>query len=254
MLMCVLASGSKGNSIFVGRPGRGILVDAGLSCRQLLKRMKQAGIDPGWVEALVITHEHTDHIQGAGTLARTLGVKMAASPGTWQAMGRIKGVEQLHLPPGQELALGGLRIRAFSVVHDAADPIGLVVEAEGRRVGIATDMGLVTHLVLTRLTGCQALVVEANHDPALLASGPYPPQLKQRIASTHGHLSNPAAARMLAQLMHQDLNWVVLAHLSEENNRPELAMAPARRVLAAMARPPRLTVACQHAPTPVIEL
>jgi len=222
----VLASGSRGNAILVCSSRTRILVDAGLSGKQLNQRLDKSPAKGSDLHALLITHEHTDHVQGAGVLSRRWGLPVYLSQGTLENL--PKQVGQLaagHIfSCGSSFRIGDLTIRTFSIPHDARDPVGFVVEHEGTRLGICTDLGVATQLVRARLQGCHALVLESNHDPHLLLTGPYPPHLKQRVCGRHGHLSNPNSCALLKELYHEGLRSVVLAHLSEVNNSPAHVM------------------------------
>ncbi|ADK84270.1 beta-lactamase [Desulfarculus baarsii DSM 2075] len=251
---CVLASGSKGNATYIEGDGGAILVDAGLSARELQRRMAMAELDPGEIQAVVLTHEHGDHCRGVRVLARRLGVPVLATPKTWAQVQDKKGVAFEPIQAGQALEYCGLHLQPFSVSHDAADPIGLTIGCGGARLGLCTDLGVATKLVQTRLGGCHALILEANHDPEMLSQGPYPPWLKQRVRSRVGHLSNHDSAQLLTELMHVGLGQVVLAHLSETNNFPELARRAAEGVVRWAGLNTRVEVAAQGEPTPVLEV
>lgn len=255
MRFCLLASGSRGNALWIESGGEALLVDAGVSCRQVNLRAAEAGLKIDRLKALVLSHEHGDHLSGARVLARKHGVHVYATEGTaraWLNSGGEAPGGLTHLRPGEPVRIGVFRITPFSTSHDVADPVMFRVEnGSGQVLGVATDLGIATRLVEDRLSGCHALVLESNHDPHLLTEGPYPWPLKQRIRSRVGHLSNGQASELLTRLCHPGLERVVLAHLSETNNRPDLAHAAAAPVL-----PPHvaLSVAEQHRPTPVFEI
>lgn len=251
---CLLASGSKGNAYFVKSGSSAVLVDCGISARQTLLRMQAVGLDEGAVKAIIITHEHKDHTNGARVLAKRLRCPVMATPATWQAMGGLESVRHQPFEAGRAFEVDGLKFRPFTVSHDAADPVGLVVSAGSARLGIATDLGIVTRLVLTRLTGCQALIVESNHDPVLLANGPYQQWLKQRVRSREGHLSNQQGAELLSRVQTKELRHVVLAHLSEINNRPELAQEASSQALERAGSRASLHVAAQAVPSEFFEI
>ncbi len=230
LFLAVLASGSSGNCCYLETSAGALLVDAGLSARETLRRLKELGRDPARVEAILVTHEHIDHARGVRVLARQLGVPVRGTAGTLDALPEeVPGAREL--PSGESERMGGFTVSPFSLPHDAADPVGFVLEAGGVRVGVATDLGCVTGLARERLAGCGALVLESNHDERMLMEGPYPWHLKQRIRSRRGHLSNGDAAEMLAGLWHRRLRAVVLAHLSETNNLPRLALEGARAAM-----------------------
>ena len=326
MRMTVLASGSKGNSTLVSSSRTRILVDAGLSCRELLKRMQLAGEDPASVDAILITHEHQDHIQGVAVLARKLGIPVYFTEATHRAWTRWmtpqkrvtyadwleqrrreaaeRQPEEAEAPPvdlmaaasadlcddsdpseivgnpaepgaeirpvrnpaalpsvqffaaGKEFSIGDIAVTPFTIPHDAADPVGFVFSAEGVRIGIATDLGYMPPNAKLALRGCDVLMLESNHDLEMLRDGPYPWSVKQRVMSRVGHLSNDAAAEFLEKNYDGTAAFVVLAHLSQSNNLPQLARLAAERALcdrmSLLAN--KLLLAEQHTPLEAIVL
>jgi phosphoribosyl 1,2-cyclic phosphodiesterase len=298
--MTVLASGSRGNSTVISTDKTRLLVDAGLSCRELMKRMAAAGEDPYTLDGIVITHEHQDHVQGLAVLARKLGVPVyfteathrawmrwmvpqkrvsyadwlaarqaekqtqsdgnpgsastttgadsvrddnvvedeeesATSPATSPAktpeeLTRLPGVE--YFRAGQTFCIGDIEVFPFTIPHDAVDPVGFVFQSQGLRVAIATDLGYMPPNALAALRRCDVLMIESNHDLEMLRDGPYPWSVKQRVMSRVGHLSNHALAEYLTGEYDGQARYVVLAHLSENNNLPELARLSAERALA----------------------
>ncbi|MEW6263702.1 MAG: MBL fold metallo-hydrolase [Thermodesulfobacteriota bacterium] len=252
---CPLASGSKGNALWVETGDGAVLVDAGLAGRELMRRLDAAGLNPGALQAILISHEHRDHVSGAGVLARRLRLPIYLNQATRRrAAFLLDHVETRDFRTGEPFRLAGLAIQPFSVSHDAADPSGFIFERQGVKLGLATDLGVSTSLVRERLAGCRGLILEANHDPQMLMNGPYPWEIKMRVKSRHGHLSNQDAAELLAQVAHAGLAHVVLAHLSEVNNRPELALAVVGSAVNTPARGFTLTAAGQHAPGPLREI
>ncbi len=252
---CFLASGSKGNCLYLESDGRALLIDCGISRRQVFLRMEAAGLKPSSLEAIVLTHEHGDHVRGVRVLSQKLGGLPVLATAATAAACRLDGPVAFEtFEAGGRFQAAGMELTAFSLPHDAADPVGLVVANHSARLGVATDLGKPTALVKNRLAGCGALVLECNHDPGLLANGPYPPWLKQRVASRHGHLSNQQGAELLAELHHQGLRRVVLAHLSETNNTPALAAAGAADCLGRLDSRAALAVAGQYRPTEVMEI
>lgn len=251
---CVLASGSKGNSTYIEGPGGALLIDAGLSAKQLVMRMEAKGLDPYEIQGVVVTHEHQDHCRGVRVLCKRLGVPAMTSPKTWEAMQDRQGVFLEELPSECSLEICGLHLRTFSTSHDAMDPMGLVVSCGGASLGICTDLGAPTPVVRHRLSGCNGLVLEANHDPNMLLQGPYPAWLKQRVKGNKGHMSNRQSADLLAELIHHGMQQVVLAHLSETNNFAELARREAQGVMDAAGCKAKLHVASQDEPTEVLEV
>ncbi len=302
----VLASGSKGNSTVISGGRTRILVDAGLSCRELFRRMKLAGEDPQTLDAIIITHEHQDHVNALSVTARKLGIPVYFTEATHRAWMRwiaprrqmtyAQWLEQCRKqaaerqakaelpssdadpddpegppepqvaetsasepPPtpapepapkakkvkedptwlpaveyfqaGQPFEIGDIQVSPFTIPHDASDPVGFVFRAEGVRMGVATDLGYIPPNVKAQLTGVDLLLLESNHDLEMLRDGPYPWSVKQRVLSRVGHLSNEAAARFLQDDYDGQAAFVILAHLSENNNLPELARVAAERAL-----------------------
>ena len=227
---CNLASGSAGNATLVeasdGLSRTRVLIDCGLGWRQLGAALARHGLTPDDVNAVIVTHEHGDHVGSAPLLVQRHGVALWASAGTAQAM-RDAGYEGTCrvARDGQTLSIGALQILPFTVPHDAREPLQLRCSDGARDLGILTDLGHVTPYVLSQLAHCHALMLESNHDPAMLAASRYPPFLKRRVGGLHGHLSNEQAAAALTSLRHAALNTVVAAHLSERNNLPTLAQA-----------------------------
>jgi phosphoribosyl 1,2-cyclic phosphodiesterase len=228
MRFCSLGSGSGGNATLVeasqGITTTRVLVDAGFSERELTKRLARAGCTPADLDAIFVTHEHGDHVGCAVGFARRHGLTLITSRGSWRAVSR----EEIDPPSlqfarsGDAISLGDLELRPFAVPHDAQEPLQLCLSDGAGRLGIVTDLGCAPDSVSAALQGCHALLLECNHDEAMLRAGPYPPMLKRRILGTHGHLSNEAAADLLARCQHGALQAVVAAHLSEKNNSPAL--------------------------------
>jgi phosphoribosyl 1,2-cyclic phosphodiesterase len=330
----VLASGSKGNSTIVSGGHTRILVDAGLSCRELFRRMRLAGEEPETLDAIIITHEHSDHIHGLAVTARKLGIPVYFTEGTHRAWMRWLAprrqmtyaqwleqcrqqaaarqaeidaaalecesdesdeddvempvsagrqetpeatvtvqaaavVEQEPLEPakdptwlpcvqyfraGEAFLIGDIAVSPFTIPHDATDPVGFVFQAEGVRMAVATDLGYIPPNVKAQLKGVDLLLLESNHDLEMLRDGPYPWSVKQRVLSRVGHLSNEAAATYLETEYDGQATYVILGHLSESNNLPELARITAERALNGRASllANRLLLAAQHEPlTPI---
>ena len=254
LTLCVLASGSRGNATYLSDGDTAILIDAGLSGVEIQRRMAAKGLDPHRLNAILVSHEHSDHIQGVGVLSRRFNLTVYINDATRQAsqnaLGRLAGVQAFTC--GHTFSIGNLAVHPFSISHDAEDPAGFTIRSNGCKVGVATDLGVVTGVVKTHLSACDALILEANHDPQMLIDGPYPWPLKQRIRSRTGHLSNDDTAQLLETLMHERLAHVVLAHLSEENNTPEMAKQTVHRILNLSAT--RLHVATQAAGCRVLTL
>jgi phosphoribosyl 1,2-cyclic phosphodiesterase len=237
----MLASGSRGNCALVSSSSTRILVDAGISCREIFKRMKSLGEDPHSLSAVVITHEHCDHIYGVATLAKKLNIPVFMTGATYQhwqrAMRDENGVKPKierfeQFESGHTFHVGDIAVKPFTIPHDAVDPVGFTFRAEGVKVGIATDLGYIPASVRDHLRGCDVLVMESNHDVEMLRVGPYPWSVKQRVMSRVGHLSNLALADFFTNDYDNNATFVVLAHLSEQNNHPEIARREAERALA----------------------
>lgn len=223
----VLGSGSRGNCIALTCDGATLLVDAGFSARETERRARVSGVALETVVGIVITHEHSDHVSGATRLARRLRAPVLTAPGTWQALrtGFCATTEHRALGLTMRAEIGPFVVHATPTSHDAAEPIAVAVQcADGERVGIAHDLGRPTAGVRFLLRELSAVVLEANHDEMRLRTCGYPPSVQQRIASSTGHLSNRAAAELLAEICHAGLGLVVLAHLSERSNEPREAL------------------------------
>jgi len=224
----VLGSGSRGNATLIQAGATTVLLDCGFSLAQLEQRLARRALRVQDLDAVVVTHEHGDHVGGVAVLARTYGLPVWATPGTARAAG-------LHLLPECRLfdchapfAIDDVHVAPFPVPHDAREPCQFVFGDGARRLGILTDVGCSTPHIIASLNGCDALMLECNHDLTMLVTGEYSPRLKQRVGGRHGHLNNDQAAGLLAALDRSKLRHLVAAHLSEKNNRPELA----RRALA----------------------
>ena len=224
MQICPLGSGSSGNSIYLRAGETHLLIDAGLPGQVIARSLATLGVAVADIAGILITHEHSDHLRGIPLLARKYNLPVYASGGTADELAWMlpDNVDVRRLSP-EGTRFDDVDVRHFSVSHDAADPVGYIFECDGVRVAMATDLGCVTREVKKAISGCQVIVLESNHDEDMLATGPYPEYLKQRIRSRYGHLSNHQAADALKNAWHEDLRHVVLAHLSRENNDPILA-------------------------------
>jgi phosphoribosyl 1,2-cyclic phosphodiesterase len=236
----VLASGSRGNSAVVSTSRTRILVDAGISCRETYKRIRAVGEDPRALSAILITHEHSDHVYGLATLAKKLQIPLYMTGATHQHWARSVRNEQGEVPAiarlekfssGRSFQIGDIAVTSFTIPHDAADPVGFTFCGEGVKIGLATDLGYLPPNVCDHLRGCDVLVIESNHDLEMLRGGPYPWSVKQRVMSRVGHLSNDALADFFSGDYDGSASFVVLAHLSEQNNHPEIARRAAEKAL-----------------------
>jgi phosphoribosyl 1,2-cyclic phosphodiesterase len=243
-----LGSGSEGNALLVekssGATTTRVLLDCGFSAKEVERRLARIGIQADQIDAIVITHEHTDHIGGALTLARKWSIPLYMSWGTAKAVGADEAPVELNVLWGDEtVAVGDLELRPYTVPHDAREPLQYVFSDGASRLGVLTDVGVATPHITSVLSGCDALVLECNHDVQMLAASRYPQSLKARIGGNHGHLNNDAAAEILASLDRSKLRHLVAAHLSQQNNSPELAQAAMAAVLG--AAPTEVVVASQ---------
>jgi phosphoribosyl 1,2-cyclic phosphodiesterase len=258
MKVAVLGSGSAGNSVLVSAGETRLLIDAGFSARSLADRLEQLGVSPDSITGIVVTHDHGDHTRGMGVFARRHGTPLHLTERTREACSKLlTGDERVvEYRPGAPFTVRNLRVESFYTVHDAADPVGISIvdERSGIRVGVATDLGRPTAQIRHALSGCDFLVLEANHDDVMLRTGPYPAAVKQRIASSHGHLSNQAAAQLAVELLHPRLAGVVLAHLSRECNRPFLAERVVGDALRKAGWEGHLEVAMQDRPTQLLDI
>ncbi len=252
----VLASGSKGNASIVEGPGGSVLVDCGISRRALLGRAEELGVDVSRVVAVVLTHEHSDHVGGLSVFCNRFDGPLFATAGTVAARRYLTELPFTLVGHEDELELAGMRVRTFPTSHDVADPIGLRFSTADDALGFCTDTGELGEKALEALTDTRILALESNHDERMLATGDYPAYLKARVGGPTGHLSNAQAAEAIARLVGPDTETVVAMHLSQENNRPSLCVRTLAEAVGAEvgasedgrpeARTPdgRLTICC----------
>jgi phosphoribosyl 1,2-cyclic phosphodiesterase len=254
----ILGSGSSGNATIVEAGETTVLIDAGFSGRDLERRLAAAEIEWSSISALLVTHDHGDHTMGMGIVARRWGIPLFLTARTRAACARLlDGTERVMFYSAAEpVEIGSLRVEPFLTVHDAVDPVAVTVTETdtGEKLGIATDLGRPTSTVRHALAGCHLLILEANHDEILLRESPYPWSVKTRIGGSHGHLSNRAAAELAAELWHDRLGGVVLAHLSERANDPELARDTVCQALDRLGFGGPVQVARQEAPLETIRV
>lgn len=225
MKYCVLGSGSKGNCTYVEAGGVSLLIDAGFSGKEIEKRLAAIDRDMKDVKALLISHEHNDHLKGVAVLARRYRIPIFATQATFAAGRRVLGDVPFYeeFKAGATFHLGEISIHPFRISHDCVDPVAFVFEHGSVSLGYCTDTGMVSRLMSHRLAGCNGLIFESNHDQEMLKNGPYPFRLKQRVSSNKGHLANSETASFLSDLLHSELSHITLAHLSQTNNDPYLA-------------------------------
>ena len=247
MRVCLLASGSRGNSTLIEVDGCRILIDAGLSGKETERRLATLGLTGEDIDAILVTHEHHDHVGGIGPLARRYNLPVHIDRQTHAALPKLGKIEQLcHFTAGESFTCRGVSVASFSTTHDAVNPVGFTLTSGEGKIGFATDLGIPTRLVAEHLKECRVLVLEANHDVEMLQNGSYPWDLKQRIRSRHGHLSNSESCRLLEDVSWSGLEAVFLAHLSEENNCPAAAERLFRQTLLDCGCAPTIIVGKQN--------
>lgn len=230
-----IASGSSGNCIYIGDDRTGFLVDAGISCKAILGSLKNIGICTDTIKALLVTHEHSDHIKSAGVVSRKLNIPIYANSKTWETMdgslGKIKSENIKIFETGSEFEIENVKIRPFSTPHDAIEPVGFSLNIKGIKIGFATDLGHFSQEVRDGLKNSDFVMLESNHDVEMLKAGSYPYFLKRRIMGEHGHLSNEAAGYAACELINSGINQIMLGHLSRENNFPQLAYETVKGIM-----------------------
>jgi len=255
MEFSVLGSGSRGNSVYIESKKTSILIDCGFSGKEITARLKAIGKDINKLDAIFVTHEHNDHISGVGVLSRRCRLPVFSNTKTLEAgkskLGKL--FKSCDISPGDKVEFQDLEIRPFSISHDTEDPVGYVIGNGTVRLGCCTDTGKVSHLMKQRLKGLNGLILEFNHDLEMLAKGPYPLALQQRVRSSQGHLANDAAAALLRELWHEGVTHVVLAHLSEVNNLPQLALQEALKAIPD-ENAGKIILARQNGPTSILSL
>jgi len=256
----VLVSGSRGNAVLVRTGEVAVLLDAGVAARRIFAALEDLGLDKSELQAVIVSHEHSDHTSGVGAVARKLRIPLYINEGTLDRcahrIGDVPGGVE-YFETGRSFSIRDLVIHPFASSHDAEDSCNFTFRREGdeeRKLGVATDLGFPTALAVTKLRHCTTLVLESNHDERMLMEGPYDWALKQRIKSINGHLSNLQAVGVVSQVMHQGLQNLVLAHLSEINNDPKLALNTMREFLQTIRSDIRLLVASQNRHTPLLNV
>jgi len=232
---CTLASGSSGNCHFITNGRENLLIDAGLSGKMIQDKLLDIGHDPQKLTGILISHEHNDHIKGAGILSRRFDLPIYANEPTWKAMedkiGSVKSHNKKTFETKKEMNIGDIQITPFNISHDAVEPVGFILKNNNIKISIATDLGYIDEGIINKMEDSDLVVLESNHDVDMLKTGSYPYYLKRRILSDIGHLSNEAAGNAIVDLIKKNVNKVLLAHLSRENNFPELAMITIKNIL-----------------------
>ena len=248
MRFASLGSGSRGNATLIEASSTRLLLDCGFAAREVEQRLAALGVDPTTLDAILVTHEHQDHIRGVGPLARRYRIPVWTTRGTCRS-GRLGKLPELNLiqPHQPEFDIGTLRVRPYAVPHDAREPVQFTFRGRDRHLGVLTDTGLITPHIVESLGRCDALLLECNHDTLMLAEGPYPPALQRRVGGELGHLSNRQAASLLEQLDRECIQHLVAAHLSEKNNHPDLARTTLCHAAPDIAS--RIAVTAQDDPT-----
>ena len=227
LALCPLFSGSSGNSVYISLGGTRLLVDAGVSASRIEANLREIGVDLSQIDAVLITHEHVDHIRALGVLCKRYALPVYASEGTWDAiLQKEPGIPRRCMRTfytGEDFYIGKLGVHPFAIPHDAQEPVGYAFSCGELRCAVATDIGHIDEGWMRAVSGCQALVLEANHDVEMVERGPYPQRLKRRILSRNGHLCNDDCAKALLELAKKGTKAVFLSHLSADNNLPELA-------------------------------
>lgn len=262
MKFCALASGSSGNCICVSSKHTSLLVDAGISGKKIEAGLCDAGVSPDSISAILVTHDHTDHTQGVAVFAHKYGIPICATEGTLMyirehARCDFPASQMRAVRPDRSFAIGDIEVLPFRTSHDARDPVAYVLSADGKKLGMATDLGVADDYVAEHLAGCDGLYIEANHDVNMLMLGRYPYPLKVRIRSEYGHLSNDECAALIRKVRHEGLNSIVLAHISKDNNFAELAYETVRLDMESDTRfnvMPRLYIAKRHEISEIITL
>lgn len=244
-------SGSNGNCYYVGNTREAVLVDAGISCSTIERRMKEVHLDIQHVKAIFISHEHIDHIKGVETLSKKFNIPVYISETTYRSSGLDIEIGRLHYFTDDDLiTIGNLHVHTFSKIHDASDPFSFVVRDDEVQVGIFTDIGTCCNNLINWFRGCHAAFLESNYDEQMLQNGPYPYYLKKRISDGRGHLSNTIAHQLFADHRPEFMTHLILSHLSQQNNTPEIV----EKLFSSVSDDVTITVAPRHQATPVFEI
>ena len=263
MRMCSIASGSSGNCIYVGSNDTHLLVDTGISKKRIEEGLRELEIKGEELNGILITHEHSDHIQGLGVFSRKYGIPVYATKGTLKGIMECRSLGKMpegllhEIQTDTDFLLGDLRVHPFAISHDAYEPSGYRIACGEKTVAVATDLGIYDAYTVENLKNLDAVLLEANHDIHMLEVGPYPYPLKRRVMGDKGHLSNELSGQLLCDILHDKLQHVILGHLSKENNTPELALSAVQKALLAadMIPGPDVVVQAQRCnePSPILE-
>lgn len=265
MRMMSIASGSSGNSIYVGTDNTHILIDAGISNKRIEQGLVDAGISPKDLAGIMVTHEHSDHIAGIGVLSRKYNIPIYATEETLKAIKSYKSLGKVDFElfkpilPDVDFRVGDLTMKPFEISHDAAHPVAYRVQNDKHSVAVATDMGIYNQYIIDHLQNLDCLLIESNHDVRMLETGPYPYYLKRRILGDYGHLSNENCGRLLNTLLHDNIKHIFLGHLSKENNYPDLAFETVKLEITEGDTPYKggdfsISVASREVPSEIINL
>lgn len=264
MRLCSIASGSSGNCIFVSTNEAKILIDAGISKKRIEEGLQGINVDPSEIDAIFVTHEHSDHISGLGTWQRKYPVRIIGTAETLNAILHVNSLGRFNtelfqdIAPGEEVIIKDMRVKAFSIPHDAANPVSYSITDGKGKICVATDIGKYNDNIVEELKGSGAILLEANHDVHMLEAGPYPYILKRRILGDFGHLSNENSGKLLSTIWDTNLKAVFLGHLSQENNYPDLAYETVRSELlmthSDFESVTHLTVAYRDRPSECVEI
>lgn len=263
MKLCSIASGSSGNCVYVGSGQTNLLVDAGVSAKKIENGLNGIDINPDTLQGILVTHEHSDHISGLGIMARKYNVPIYGTYETLQSIQGIKAMGKIpeelfrSIEPNQTFHINDIAVNPFATSHDASNPVCYTMQSEGHKVGVATDLGMYDDYILSNLNDADVLMIEANHDVNMLMVGRYPYYLKQRILGNRGHLSNESSADLISKLLSKRLRYILLAHLSKDNNYEELAYETVSYELTNRGcnfSSLKLSVAHRDVPSPLVTL
>ena len=255
MKVCILGSGSSGNATFVQHGSTRLLIDAGLRAKELVERLARIQVDPATLDGIFISHEHHDHIAGAGPLARKFKVPIYISPRALNhTSSSLQHLQNIPIQADLPMQIGSITVTPFSTPHDSVDPLAFALRAGSMRACVVSDIGFIPEAVRSRLKNCDLLVIESNHDLEMLRTGPYPWSLKQRVMGNFGHLSNEALAYFFNEHVDGLQRKIMLIHLSRQNNHPQIAYISATRALEKKCRDAEILISMQDEISEMVEL